>query len=159
MTMFCSGGHETENIWLTDQWGPADVDELAEMLFEMYWPADDPPDWMRDDEYADRLHALAVTLLVNREEGVTQEVRELCNNFTPRSLPKDSPAAVFAACPPRHSLIWQPAPQEDLPSWLTAAVAGLNPGRAGEAVRRQARTIHEDPALMAWLRALLTVPA
>ena len=118
-----------------------------------------PPDWMRDDEYADRLHALAVTLLVNREEGVAQEVRELCNNFTPRSLPKDSPAAVFAACPPRHSLIWQPAPQEDLPSWLTAAVAGLNPGRPGEAVRRQSRTIHEDPALMAWLRALLTVPA
>ena len=154
MDILCSGQMEAEIVWLTTAWTPDRVEELEDLLFLAFWPEYDPPEETTDRQYREQTDALATGLLQGMAEGLQLEVRQHCDNFHPQNLPAHQ-AAVTAANS-RHSLIWQPAVDDDTPVWLTAAVAGQNPQLSAEAVRQQAHQILEHPRNLQTLRNILT---
>lgn len=153
MDILCSGQMQAETIWLTEAWTPDRGEELEDLLFLAFWPEYDPPEETTDRQYREQTDALATGLLQGMAEGLQLEVRQHCDNFHPQNLPAHQ-AAVTAANS-RHSLIWQPAPNDDTPPWLTAAIAGQNPQLPAEAVRQQARQILKHPKTLQTLWNIL----
>lgn len=154
MDILCSGQMQAETVWLTTAWTPDRGEDLGDLLFLAFWPEYDPPEETTDRQYREQTDSLATGLLKGMAEGLLLEVRQHCDNFHPQNLPAHQ-AAVTAANS-RHSLIWQPAPNDDTPVWLTAAIAGQNPQLSAEAVRQQARQILEHPKTLQTLRHILT---
>ena len=153
MDILCSGQMQAETIWLTTAWTPERVDELEDLLFLSFWPEYDPPEETTDRQYREQAEALATGLLQGQAEGLALEVRQHCDNFHPQNLPTQQAAVMVANH--RHSLIWQPAPDDDTPPWLTAAISGQNPHLSAEAVHQQARRILDDAATRQLLHNIL----
>ena len=156
MDAFLSGDVEEENIWLTADWTADRTDELKDLLMLAYWPELDDPEHITECQYRKRVAAMAGNLLQSPAKGLTLELGQLADEFSP--LSDTSGQAIASVARPRHSLIWQPEHSEDLPVWLTAAIAGQNPEADPQAVARQARTILAESARFSQLQQLLAIP-
>ena len=154
---FLSGDLEEEYIWLTADWTADHTQHLRNLLFLAYWPDQDPPEYIDDSRYRKATAAMASNLLQGPADGMVLELGQLADDFWP--LNRAPGQAMVTASRPRHSLLWQPQHDPDLPVWLTAAIAGQNPQADAEAVGRQARAVLADPDRFSQLQELLAVPA
>lgn len=100
---------------------------------------------------------MADALLHGDMQGLIREIHQHSDNFHSRS--KCPVLAAVMVANARHRFIRQPRSDDDTPVWLTATVAGLNPGISAAAVREHARHILKDPSLHAALSALLKAPS
>ena len=155
MDAFLSGDVEEENIWLTADWTADRTDELKDLLFLAYWPELEDPEHITYCQYRKRVAAMAGNLLQSPAKGLTLELKQLADEFSP--LSDTSGQAIIWVARPRHSLIWQPEHSEDIPVWLTAAIAGLSPGAEPATVGQQARAILTDPVRLGRLQELLAI--
>ena len=155
MDAFLSGDIEDEEIWLTTDWTADRTDELKDLLILAYWPELEDPEHITECQYRKRAAAMAANLLQTAAEGLTLELTQLADSFWP--LNRTSMQSIAYTARPRHSLIWQPEHSEDIPIWLTAAVAGQNPEADPQAVGQQARAILTDPDRLRQLRELLAI--
>ena len=156
MDAFLSGDIEDEAIWLTSDWTADRKDELKDLLFLAYWPELDVPEHIKESQYRKRTDAMAANLLQTAAEALTLELRQLADDFWPLSW--TSGQSIAYAAHPRHSLIWQPHHDDDVPVWLTAAIAGRNPEAEPQAVGQQARAILTDAERLSQLQELLDIP-
>ena len=140
---FLSGDLEDEYIWLTADWTADHTQHLRNLLFLAYWPDQDPPEYIDESRYRKTTAAMASNLLQGPADGMALELGQLADDFWP--LNRAPGQAMVTACRPRHSLLWQPQHDPDIPVWLTVAIAGQNPGANTEAVRQQARSVLADP--------------
>ena len=155
MDAFLSGDVEEENIWLTADWTADRTDELKELLMLAYWPELEDPEHITEYQYRKRVAAMTGNLLQSPDEGLTLELGQLADQFSPPSDTSGQSIAWVAR--PRHSLIWQPEHNDDIPVWLTAAIAGRNPGAKPATVGQQARTILSDTSRFSQLQELLAI--
>ena len=156
LDVFLSGDLEDEYIRLTADWTADHTQHLQNLLFLAYWPDQDPPEHIDESRYRKVTAAMAANLLQGPADGMALELGQLADDFWPLNRAPGQ-AMVIASCP-RHSLLWQPPHDPDLPVWLTAAIAGQNPAADAEAVRQQATAILADPDRFARLRELLAIP-
>ena len=157
MDAFLSGDLEDEYIRLTADWAADHTQHLRNLLFLAYWPDQDPPEYIDESRYRKITAAMASNLLQGPADGMALELGQLADDFWP--LNRAPGQAMVTACRPRHSLLWQPQHDPDMPVWLTAAIAGQNPGADAEAVRQQATAILADQDRFSRLQELLTIPA